>query len=122
MALDQVKLQVGVHLASPAQSVTLVPGTYRVTLTSTDPSHPDSPNDQLTEQWYAELRGPGGVVANSGVIGDLPTASNTMTQGVGTVTVPAGTTVTGVRAVHAFPTAGNHQSIFATRACFTPVV
>ncbi len=119
VALDQVKLQAYLQTSGPIQPVNLTGGTYNVTLTSSDPTHPDSGEfEQHTEQWYVELFDTSGnVVATSGTIGDLPAIDFTMTQGVGTITIPDGVTVTGIRAVHAFPTAAYSQSVYATLAC-----
>ncbi len=119
VALDQVKLQAYLQTSTPVQPINLGPGTYNVTLTSSDPTHPDSGDfEQHTEQWFVELVDANGtVIATSGTIGDLPAIEFTMTESVGTITIPDGINASGIRAVHAFPTAAYSQSVYATLAC-----
>lgn len=73
---------------SASTSVSLLPGEYQVTLTSTDVMHEAGfQTNQTKEQWFVRLLSGGTEVAATGVIADLPDASTTLTQSVGTVTL-----------------------------------
>ena len=89
-----------------------------MTLTSFDDVHPEG-DDQSGERWFIELLDANGhVVDASAAISDLPSDLMTLTEGVGTVTVPQGVTVVSVRAV--MPAADGTNSVYATRACLAP--
>lgn len=77
--------------ATSTSSVSLLPGTYSVTLTSTGDNHRAGyQTGQTQEQWYIDLVLGGSVVATTGTISDLPDAMTTLTENVGTVMLPDG--------------------------------
>ena len=104
---------------SGLKALTLGAGTYRVTLTSFDDTHPVT-DDLPGERWYLQLLDANGnVVTSSNSISDLAGDQQWLTEGVGTVTVPAGTTVTHLRAV--MPAAADGSSIHSIEACLEAV-
>ena len=71
--------------------VSLLPGTYSVSLTSGDPDHMAGfQMNQTQEQWYVALSKGGAPVGMTGTIADLPDASTTLTQVVGNITLADG--------------------------------
>ena len=132
VAGDTVTVTWAVELGDPtkwglyetsSQPVSLLPGTYSVTLTSTDVNHrANFQTNQDQEQWYVHLMLGGSHVTSSGTIADLPTDVTTLTQSVGTVTLPDGADT--AVATHALagtdPTTwGSPESVEPTTAVFT---
>ncbi len=111
---------------SAATTTSLLPGTYDVTLTSTDVHHaPGFQPEQDEEQWYVVLTLGGSSVGTTGTISDLPTELVTLTEGVGTVTLTDG--ADGAVATHKLAGLGytpywmSPESVEPTQAVFTCV-
>lgn len=106
-----------------SQPASLLPGTYAVTLTSTDVNHRAGfQTNQDQEQWYVALTLGGSHVTSSGTIADLPTELTTLTQSVGSVTLPDGADTAIATHALAFtdPTTwGSPESVEPTTAVFT---
>lgn len=112
--------------ASAAASASLLPGTYTVSLTSTDVEHrADFQTDQDSERWYVELLLGGTSVATSTATDDLPTEVVTATYSGGTVVLPDGAdtvVATHVLAGLDYSAAwGSPESVEPTTAVFTCV-
>ena len=121
----------GVELGNPNQwmlfetatsPVSLLPGTYSVSLTSSDPDHTAGfQMNQTQEQWYVALYLGGVPVGTTGTIADLPDASTELTQVVGNITLADGAdtaVATHKLAGTTFPTP---ESVHPVTAVFTCV-
>lgn len=114
-----------VSVRSASSSAVIPAGRWSVSLTSTDPGHAAGVHtDQTQERWRIQLMNGTRSIAWSASTPDLPTKVTTRTYAVGRVTVPAGTGVDSVNAVHhlsAKPTAqwGSTHSIQPERAVLT---
>lgn len=72
------KLTAVSHRSSASLPVLVPAGPYSATQASSDPAHPQTP-DQTNESWYAVFSGPGGVVGITQVTPDLPNALTSQT-------------------------------------------
>lgn len=119
----------GVELGNPEQwmlfetsssPVSLLPGTYSVSLTSGDPDHMAGfQMNQTQEQWYVELYSGGMSVATTGTIADLPDASTELTQVVGNITLADGADTAVATHKLAGTTFPSPESVHPVTAVFT---
>lgn len=105
--------------------VSLLPGTYDVTLVSSDEFHaPGHQPEQDEEQWYVALYAGGMLVTNTGTVSDLPTDLMTITEMVGQISLPDGAdtaVVTHKLAGQPYEAWDSPESIEPTTAIFTCV-